>query len=348
MIMAIVWMLFGAGFYSYTIGSLSSFLSTIDTRESLLNEKLAAANSFVKEAGISEQCKKKIISMIKYNTSKVGAIFSDRHSLFDELPKQLKYEVVMSMYNGIVGELTFFKKKDSAFIVFVMPRMKPASYEDGDYIYHLGEFACEAYVLTRGRVNLVDENEIAYKSYLRGSLVGEVELILKTTRLDSMQVCGETECLTLSKDDLFAVMHEFPGIARDFTAVAKERAKRNFKSKTELQIILKLKNSKGNLNELAGKQILLHEKTEPHPIIRIDSMERHAEVMKSITEVKDLVTGLDQRVNRIEGWIEEIMHEIRPSSASSSGARTVLTNLLKRRRKQGSLDLEKKTFKEDD
>lgn len=274
MIVAIFWMLFGAGFYSYTIGSLSSFLSTIDTRESILNEKLAAANAFVKDTGISEQCKKKIIQLIKYNTTKVGAIFSDKHSLFDELPKQLKYEVVLSMYNGIVAELPFFNKRDTAFVVFIMPRLRPVSYRDGEYIYRYGEFACEAFVISRGRVNLVDENEISYKSFLRGSLVGEVELVLKTTRLDSMQVCGETECLTMSKESFFAVLNEFPAIEREFVAIAKERAKRNAKARLELSVILKLKNQKGDLRALGGKLASIDENPETQRLTQLDSMER--------------------------------------------------------------------------
>lgn len=39
-ILTMLWMIVGVGFYSFTIGSLSSVLSSIDTRESLLANKL--------------------------------------------------------------------------------------------------------------------------------------------------------------------------------------------------------------------------------------------------------------------------------------------------------------------
>lgn len=267
-------MLFGAGFYSYTIGSLSSFLSTIDTKESILNEKLAAAKTFGEETGISELCNKAIVRLIKYNNTKVGAIFSDRHSLFDELPNQLKYEVVLSMYNGIVAELAFFKNRDISFVVFVMQRLRPVSYQNEEFIYRYGEFACEAYVITRGRVSLVNENEISYKSFLRGSLIGEIELILKTTRLDSVQACGEIECLSMSKNNFAAVLNEFPAIDREFTAIAKERAKRNFKAKHELSLILRLRNQIGSLKGLAGKTVTIKEDPITPPVGKLDSADR--------------------------------------------------------------------------
>ena len=37
-----IWMFIGVGFYTFTVGSLSTFLMSIDTRESILNSKLGA------------------------------------------------------------------------------------------------------------------------------------------------------------------------------------------------------------------------------------------------------------------------------------------------------------------
>ena len=44
MIISILWMLCGAGVYSFTVGTLSSFLSNIDTREQDLNLKTIYVN----------------------------------------------------------------------------------------------------------------------------------------------------------------------------------------------------------------------------------------------------------------------------------------------------------------
>lgn len=39
-VVCILWMIIGVGFYTFTIGNLSSALSSLDTRQSVLNEKL--------------------------------------------------------------------------------------------------------------------------------------------------------------------------------------------------------------------------------------------------------------------------------------------------------------------
>lgn len=38
--LALIWMIFGVGFYSFTIGNLASTISSIDTRAAHLHEKL--------------------------------------------------------------------------------------------------------------------------------------------------------------------------------------------------------------------------------------------------------------------------------------------------------------------
>lgn len=274
MAFTIFWMMFGVGFYSFTIGTLSAFLSAIDTRESMMNEKLAAAQEFAKETGISELCKKSIINVIKYNTTKVGAIFSEKQSLFDELPKKLKYEVVLSMYHGIAADLPFFKNKDKSFVVYVMPRLRPIAFRDGDYIWQEAEFASEVYIIVKGRVNFVINHDISYKSFLRGSLLGEVELILKTTRFDTVQAYGDCEFLFIDKISFYEMLNEFPSIAREVTLIAKEKAKRNKIAKRELVEMIKLKRRGENLNDLAGKQTLVKQMSIISAEVEPDEEER--------------------------------------------------------------------------
>lgn len=263
MLVTVCWMVFGVGFYSFTIGSLSSFLSTIDTRESILNEKLAATNEFAKETGISQICKRKISAVIKYSTLKSGSIWNDKHSLFNELPKDLRYEVAVSMYSGVASEMPFLKFKDKAFVVFVMPLLKPIELPDTEYLYREGEFPCELFFIVRGRVNLVlGKNEISYKSFLKGAYIGEIEMFTRTTRFDSCQAFGGTEFLVMQKEDFYKLLHEFPSEAKEIKKIAKEKQARNQKAKNELAALIKLKSAYGNLNSLAGKQNFLTDLSE--------------------------------------------------------------------------------------
>ena len=255
-IVAMLWMFIGVGFYTYTIGSLSTFLMSIDTRESVLTAKLGAVQEMYKQTGITKTTKNKIQLAIRYNTFRVGNVWDN--SLFDELPKSLKYEVVTSMYGGAFKDFPFFSKRDMAFVLFVMPKLKPLSLKENEYLYHEGEYADAMHMITRGRINFVlTRSEIVYKAYLRGSYIGEVELLKGTAREDNTMAYGRTELLSLDKMEFFEMMDEFPTEGKEIRRLASLRQRQNKQALMETKELIKLKQELGTLSELAGRQQIL-------------------------------------------------------------------------------------------
>jgi hyperpolarization activated cyclic nucleotide-gated potassium channel 1 len=49
MILSIFWMIFGVGFYSFTVSSLSALLGTLDTKSSHLQNKITFMDEFCAE-----------------------------------------------------------------------------------------------------------------------------------------------------------------------------------------------------------------------------------------------------------------------------------------------------------
>mmetsp|Transcript_15456 Transcript_15456/g.27997 ORF Transcript_15456/g.27997 Transcript_15456/m.27997 type:complete len:411 (-) Transcript_15456:1191-2423(-) len=336
MLIAVGWMIFGVGFYSFTIGSLSSFLSTIDTRDSILSEKLAATNEFAKETGISERCKRKISAVIKYSTMKAGSIWNDKHSLFNELPKDLRYEVAMSMYSGVAADLPFFRGRDKAFVIYVMPLLKPMVLNNTEYLYREGEFPCEVFYIIRGRVNLVlGESEIAYKSFLKGSHIGEIELFTMTTRLDNCQAFGDSEFLVIQKEDFIAFMNEFPSEGKEIKKTAREKQAKNLKAKNELIALIRLKTEFGNLDSLAGKQnFILHSQPEEGSDIS-DQEEQQKHIYKDVKTTKAELKEVKQRLYMMEEKLDLLINKLvnDASPKKSEEPRTIISKLLNKHKR---------------
>jgi len=258
MVLAIMWMFIGVGFYSFTVGSLSSFLTSIDTRDSLLTTKMAALQEFAKETCISSDVKGRIRDAVRYYTWKMGSVWSDKHSLFNEIPRTLQYEVALSMYGGVIKDLQFFPDKGRSFILYFMPILKPVKYSNGEYLYKEGDYADEMFFISKGRVNLVlFPREITYKSYLRGSYIGEIELVKALKRIDNAQVFGDSEFLAVSKQEFLAALEDFPVEAKDIRKMAVERFRRHRQALLETVELLKLKKQLGSLVDIAGRERVL-------------------------------------------------------------------------------------------
>ena len=255
MVFAIVWMFIGVGFYSFTVGSLSSFLTSVDTRDSILSSKMAAVHEFAKETNISGEIRAKVRDAVRYYNWKMGSVWSDKHSLFNDIPRSLQYEVALSMHGGIIKDLQFFSGKGRSFVLHFMPLFKPLKHSNGAYLYKEGEYADEMFFISKGRVNLVlFPHEIAYKSYLRGSYVGEIEIVKLLKRIDNAQVFGDSEFLSVTRSDVLQALSEFPVEAQDILTVANERYHRHRQARMETMELLRLKKQLGSLSELAGQE----------------------------------------------------------------------------------------------
>lgn len=107
-----LWMFFGMCFFSFAIGSLSSMLSSIDTKDTILMNKLGVIDEFAKEANLTKNMCLRIRRAIKYSTEKSGYSLGDKHTILSELPRNLRYEMAIAMHHGVAMRLDFFMKRD--------------------------------------------------------------------------------------------------------------------------------------------------------------------------------------------------------------------------------------------
>jgi len=252
--LAMVWMIVGGGFYSYTAGSMSSFLTSIDTRDTILAQKIATVQELAQQASLSHEITLKVRDAIRYNTLKTGNIWSDKHSLFSELPKNLRYEVATTMYGGVVKDIYIFRQKEKAFVNYIMPLLRPMHVYETQFLYKQGEYPDEVFFITFGRVDFVImPREIVFKTYYKGSYVGEVEIIRDISRLNTAVVVNLSELLVLSKSDFHTVMEEFPNERVEMTRVANQRIRKDKLAYLETFELLKFKEIHGDLKGLIGK-----------------------------------------------------------------------------------------------
>jgi Ion channel. len=68
-IIAVSWMMVGVGFYSFTIGNLSSILETLDRRSQALKNKLTAFNNFAMKVKLPVFLRQKVQRYFEYSYS---------------------------------------------------------------------------------------------------------------------------------------------------------------------------------------------------------------------------------------------------------------------------------------
>eukprot|EP00347_Sterkiella_histriomuscorum_P024049 403332479 len=234
-VMCIVLMIIGVFSFSFSISSLSSMLSSIDTRNANLNEKLSTLNKIQKQYQIGFEFYRRLKQALKYDYQRNAAV---QFGFLNELPQNLKIELSLIMHKEIVKKIFFFQKKPPHFIAFIGPLLKPLHIEEGNYIYKEKDPIEEIFFLIKGKAALVhkDIKDSAYMIIDQGYFFGEIDFVFQNNdgkRKFTAKALDNCHLLTINKADLAKVDVEYEEILADLFMNAQKRLRRTLKIKDE-------------------------------------------------------------------------------------------------------------------
>ena len=239
-ILAILWMIVGVGFYSFTIGNLSSFLADSDRRSLALQNKLMAFNTFAKNARLSEFVRQKIQTFYEQNHKENVYCWIDPSDLLTSLPTPLKKHLLFHSYYPMIQDIHLLKM-DVNFTIAILLDLKVLKLAKGDILYREEDPSAEGnknifwlttnhllvYFVCKGSVNLISEEGDGIFSFVQGTYFGELEIFkkvifphqnhinplsLKTTRASFCEAAEPTKILACDKNVFLKALEKYPKI----------------------------------------------------------------------------------------------------------------------------------------
>lgn len=253
-ILSILWMTFGIGFFSFTIGTLSSVLADMDSRENKLKYKLSILNDFAKDTNLSQIIKEKIKNVLIYNSEKQTFSWIEKQSMFNDLPSNLKVDIARAMKSGYLKNISFFTSRDDSFVAMMIPFLLPWNIQEKEKVYMVNDHPNQMYFIIKGRVFFVNEDFIPFKTMIVGSYFGEIEIVFKIKRSNTTIAAETSDLLTLSKQYYEnIIVKEYAEIHDELMYIARIRSDKN--REAELYLNKTLQNNKDKF----GKTIFIHE-----------------------------------------------------------------------------------------
>lgn len=316
-VLAIAWMLFGVCFFSFTIGSLATMLNSIDTKETVLTNKLAAIDEFASEAKLDKSLRYRLRHALRYSIEQTGFSSSDKRSIFNELPRQLKFEVAMAMHRGAAKSIPFFSERDQVFVASIVPFLNSQFVQESHTVFREKEYADEIYFIVEGRCVVMVNEKHVIKKLQRGSYFGEIEVIQQIPRKFTVSAATDVELLSMNKRILFVIKTDFPSVYEEMKEVAATRNHLNEKAKEQFLHLLALyKAGKLNPDEESLLQNMRAEgqltkkfseagkaetgKEAEVPVIKVSAGEERKSICAVTPEIEAQVRSLDQRVQQME------------------------------------------------
>lgn len=158
-------MCFGVCTYTYAIGSISSVLSTLDSKKAKFKEKLGILDHLKREFNLGTDLYMRLQKTLKYDHSRNAM---DRFEFLKELPQNLKLELSYIMHEEIIKQFPFFQGQPRQFVAYIGntkifdvklgPLLRPLKIAKGEYIYMEGDIIDEIFFIIKGKVGFVLKN----------------------------------------------------------------------------------------------------------------------------------------------------------------------------------------------
>lgn len=134
-------MLIGVISFSFATGVLSSIISSYDSKEALLKEKISTLNELKKQYKIDKNLFNRLARTIRYDHRKSAKDISE---FMDELPNKLRLELSILIHQKMYSRIKFFKGKENSFIGWIAGILKSSSADEQEYLYKEGEHVTES------------------------------------------------------------------------------------------------------------------------------------------------------------------------------------------------------------
>lgn len=170
-IFSIFWMLFGIGFYSYTISFITQFFASNENRKSLLEKRLQLFEKFAKNKRINKKLVNKIVESLEYASSKISYRWLEGDlDLFKSMPLELKYDFLKELHPELF-KCPFFTTDDPSFAVTIIELLKPVKLNKDEFLWKRDDNSNYIAFITKGDLFMMTDNPY-YSSFKKSEKTG--------------------------------------------------------------------------------------------------------------------------------------------------------------------------------
>jgi CRP-like cAMP-binding protein len=319
-IMCICLELTGICFYSFILSVMTSLLTTLAQKENFINTKAQVGQVLSEDLELpfktKSQISKEIRRFYKHNVLEDSQI----QTIWQRLPKKLRYELFPLMYSGKLSKVFFLQKQEKFVRSSIIPRLQFLMVKEKNVIFSEGDYPSNIYFLLTGRVSFVfSERNIVFKTMLPGSYFGEIGLLNHKYREFGALTCVKSELLVMSNQLIRDMVEQFPHVYEQMRVTAAgrdESNKRDTKDIIDVLDICEITKMK-TLDELAGIRVSDEELKLPK-VVKYPSgwvkFEKNLELQSKVY-IHELIVIFNQlikkRLDHLNGMIHKICKIIR-------------------------------------
>ncbi|HJZ12536.1 MAG TPA: cyclic nucleotide-binding domain-containing protein, partial [Acidobacteriota bacterium] len=123
----------------------------------------------------------------------------------------------------VLQQIPLFQNADARFLNALVMELKPEIHSAGESIVRKGEAGEEMYLISKGEVEVLDDNGQPVAELKEGNFFGELSLLLSEPRNATVRARTACDLYVLSKQDFRNAVREYPEFGNALLDVVKKR-----------------------------------------------------------------------------------------------------------------------------
>ena len=260
-LLAMVWMIIGVYVVSYSVGSLTSFYTDLNLKDTMRHDRIIMAEDFSKKVGIPKQTLHRLKRTIKLADIQPTRFEQDK--LFQGIGPELKVKIAENIYDHGISQITLLDGKEESVRSDIALRLEQVNGITGDTVWVQNEASECIYFIIEGRVKL-SYNGTVFNTPQQGHYFGDIEIVNGTERLFNLVSLDNYRFLKMNMQLIQRIQEIYPLVWREIKEKSKIRLKNLLQNLAQMMLIIKLNSKAGvqnlNLNDCKAELNEIYEK----------------------------------------------------------------------------------------
>ena len=214
-IFVVINFLIGVLSFATIVGNVGSMITNMNAARAEFQRRMDGVKRYMKLRGVTKDLESRVIKWFDYMWNNKESM--DEEIILSALPDKLRAEIAIHVHLQTLKQVSIFEDCEPGLLVQLVLKLKLAVFSPGDHVCRKGDIGKEMYIVKRGRLLVMAEDEkTVYAELSDGSVFGEVSILnipgnkTGNRRTANVRSVGYSDLFVLSKDDLWDALSEYP------------------------------------------------------------------------------------------------------------------------------------------
>lgn len=297
--------LVGVLMFAALVGDIGAIIENMQKTRMKFQTKMDNIKRYMNTTKVPSYLQERVIKWFDYLWSH-GHTISDDQQTLSALPDKLKAEIGMHVHFETLKKVEFFQECEGGLLWELVLRLRTQVYSPGEYVCRKGDVGREMYIVNRGRLEvLAEENAAVLKELVVGEYFGEISILnlgqSQHRRTAFVRSVGYSDLLCLTQADLMDVLQDYPQTLNKLKVRGTSILRKDSDATTE-------KDNTAKVRSAPHEDLLLGAKGEAQ---ETQEAQEAQDPPLQLFSLADQVVTMHGRIAKLESTLELLLLEMR-------------------------------------